>query len=292
MFQFTQIGAVPGGECFLLTTSEKTALIDTGFAYCVQQTIENLERALQGRNLDFILLTHTHYDHASALPQLKAHWPQTITVASEYGARILKKESTWRVFHEMNVHAAAEAGTTYHETPISSFEVDRIVKDGDQISFGPLTLEVIETPGHTRCSIAFYSKEEHLFLANETFGTLGLGVDDVIPCHLVGHQMTLDSIKKATALDVEHLLIPHYGLVHGKDISVYLATSSANVEKTKDLILQGHKQGLNLEELIDLLKKTYYNETLASYQPEAAFLLNARHMISMILREVLHVSTT
>ena len=55
-----------GGEALLVFGSEKTALYDCGMAYCHDQLLKNISAALQARGrerLDYVLLSHTHYDH-------------------------------------------------------------------------------------------------------------------------------------------------------------------------------------------------------------------------------------
>lgn len=289
MFEIIPVGAAKGGECFLLKGAKKTALIDTGFAFCAQGLIRNLEKALNGRKLDYILLTHSHYDHVSAAAYVKSRWPEAVTVASPYTKRVLQRPTAQRIIREMNQHAAKPHGVhCYPQAPMDLI-IDLAVEEGAILDLGDMTLEVLETPGHTKCAIAFYSKEERLLLGNETFGTLGSSITDVIPCNLVGHRSTLDSIKKAAGLAAEHVLIAHYGLVHGNDARAFFEAATRNFIRTKDLVVDGYQKGLDMDELISLLKDTFYTEELAAYQPEAAFLLNARYMISMILMEILGI---
>ena len=49
-----------GGESFLYLGKEKTVLHDLGMACFQEELIENIEKALEGRSLDYILCSHTH----------------------------------------------------------------------------------------------------------------------------------------------------------------------------------------------------------------------------------------
>ena len=66
--------------------------------------------------------------------------------------------------------------------------------------------EVVGLPGHTKCSVGFYMRENRLLLGTETLGVyLGDGV--YLPSYLVGYQMTMDSFARARALEIDSLLI-------------------------------------------------------------------------------------
>ena len=56
-----------GGEAVLILGSEKTALHDLGMACFNEEMLANLENALNGRTLDYVLMSHTHYDHMMSL---------------------------------------------------------------------------------------------------------------------------------------------------------------------------------------------------------------------------------
>src|SRR6056297_1424249 len=71
-----------GGESLLIFTKEKTILYDTGMAYCGDKLIENIQQALNGRTLDYILISHTHYDHIGALPFILDKWPHALVLGS------------------------------------------------------------------------------------------------------------------------------------------------------------------------------------------------------------------
>ena len=52
---------------YVVIGSEKTALIDTGTGFQIGPYLDNMERVLDGRSLDYVFITHRHYDHVGGL---------------------------------------------------------------------------------------------------------------------------------------------------------------------------------------------------------------------------------
>ena len=157
----------------LIIGETHTAMIDCGMAFCAGGTIQRVKDALKGKTLDYILFSHTHYDHIGALPYFKKEWPLVRVITSAAGAAVLLKDTLRRVIRELSLVAAERHGITL-DTAYNDdvFQGDIIVEDGDRIDLGGLTVEVFETPGHTRDSLSFLIPELELFIVNETVGVL------------------------------------------------------------------------------------------------------------------------
>ena len=56
-YSICPVGAIPGGEAYLLLTEGKRALIDTGYSFCAGQMAENVKEQLNGKPLDYVILT-------------------------------------------------------------------------------------------------------------------------------------------------------------------------------------------------------------------------------------------
>ncbi len=165
-----------GGDCTLLLGSEKTAVIDTGMAYCADRLIERLERELAGRPLNYILLTHSHYDHAGGVAALCGRFPQVQVLAAAHAKRVFQRAGAQREMRRMAQVAGrlflgeeefekkARALTEY---PQELLRVDRAVGDGGVISLGDLTVQVIETPGHTNCSLSFFLPQQRMIFRSD-----------------------------------------------------------------------------------------------------------------------------
>ena len=113
--------------------SDTNTLVDTGRDPAVLDDLRNYPTGVGKTAVAQVLLTHSHYDHVSLIPEIKAR----------YGARIL----AW------NPHL-----------PL----VDHVLADGDRIPAGDREFEVIHTTGHTDDSVCFYEPHQELLFAGDT----------------------------------------------------------------------------------------------------------------------------
>ncbi len=280
------VGCVPGGEAFLLMTEEKTAIVDSGFAFTAKPMVKKMKTELGDRPLDYILLSHSHYDHISGSSLMKRTWPNAKIVSAEYAAKIFEKESAMKTIRKMNRAAAIHfKKLPFFSNDLSNIHTDIAVKDGDIIDLGSAKLRVIEAPGHTKDSIAFVCDEEHLLVTCETMGALA-GNDSVMPACLVGFKSTMDFIEKVEKMRPQRMLYPHYGIIEGEeDCMKVIAWSKRDNLEAKDIIVNAYNEGKDLETIKQLVKDKYYTDIVRQGQPEKAFDLNNKYMVPMIIRE-------
>lgn len=127
------------------------AVIDPG--PIIPGHLDALKRALEGKNVTHILVTHTHNDHSPAAQPLK-EWTGAKTYA--YGPHGSGK---------------AEDGVKVEEGGDMAFVPDVRVKDGDVIKGNGFTFECVYTPGHTSNHMCFALREEKaLFTGDHIMG--------------------------------------------------------------------------------------------------------------------------
>ena len=70
------------GDVFLFKTKDTAIIFDTSAPVDAKNLLENLELVLNGQPLDYIFLTHSHYDHLGGTPYIKEKYPirKTITL--------------------------------------------------------------------------------------------------------------------------------------------------------------------------------------------------------------------
>ena len=82
-----------GDSGFLIDNGETSILYDTGFGFTGDKLAENVKKCLGERKLDYIFLTHSHYDHALGAVYVKKLYPEAKIVAGEYAAKIFEKDT-------------------------------------------------------------------------------------------------------------------------------------------------------------------------------------------------------
>ena len=115
--------------------------------------VDALKRALEGRRVTHILVTHTHSDHSPAAKPLK-EWSGAKTYAfGPHGSGKL------------------EDGVRVEEGGDMQFTPDVRVKDGEIIKGNGFTFECVFTPGHTSNHMCYALREENaLFTGDHVMG--------------------------------------------------------------------------------------------------------------------------
>ena len=281
----TDVRAIPGDSAFLIDDGTTAILYDTGYGFTGYAVAEKIRAVLGSRPLDYIFLTHSHYDHALGSPYIRRCYPEAVTVAGAYADRIFRKDSARTVMRELDRKAAVGCGITDYDDLTDELQVDIPVSDGDTLRCGRMCFTVVALPGHTKCSVGFYLPENGLLLGTETLGVyFGSGV--YLPSCLVGYRMALDSIAKARSLDIRSILLPHYGPISGQEAQDYLRCSDETAIETAQLIRERLRAGQTRDEILDWYTQTRYSEQVAPVYPIDAFRLNTEIMISLIGREL------
>ena len=277
----TDVRSVPGDSAFLIDDGSTAVLYDTGFGFTGYAVADNIRDILGDRPLDYILLTHSHYDHAAGSAYIRKRYPNVQVVAGAYAETIFRKATARAVMSDLDRKAAASLGIKEYENLLDELHADITVTDGDILECGQMRFTAVELPGHTKCSVGFYLEENKLLLATETLGVyFGQGV--FLPSFLVGYQMTLDSIRKASSLDIRQILLPHYGLVSGHEAEDYLLNGENVAQHICQMILNQLSEGKSTEDILSHLTDTLYTDQVKPAYPYDAFRMNSEIMIHLI----------
>lgn len=273
-----------GGSVFLVVGREKTALLDCGMAYCAAKLISNISQVLHNRSLDYLFISHSHYDHIGASPYIKKKWPNSKLLGAEHARNILTRPTALATIRTLG----REAASCYGADGIADFEdkllqVDECIGDGDTFELGGVSIEVVKTTGHTKCSLSFLINKHTLF-ASESTGCMSRA-GRIYPTFITSSAEALQSIVICQQLQPRFIISPHYGFVSQAEVPVYWDNCRVAIKEAQDFILAAADSGCTEEQILLAYEQQFRDEQSRLEQPLAAFQLNTRFMIKTVLTE-------
>ena len=114
-------------------------------------------------DISLLILTHAHPDHIGSAGAIKAATKCRIAAHPDAQAWI---ENVEQQFEERPVPG-------FHTLAGESVSVDRLLQDGEIIDLGPVSLEVIHSPGHARGAISLFCREERVLFSGDAIPLAG-----------------------------------------------------------------------------------------------------------------------
>ncbi|HNX15330.1 MAG TPA: MBL fold metallo-hydrolase [Oscillospiraceae bacterium] len=183
-----ELGAF-GTNAYVFNNGTHTAVIDPAIASRnLRETV-----AMFKCGLEYILLTHAHFDHIGGISDLKSEFPDAKLVINVGDEEVLRTQ-------------------TGRDYPFGFFikpeqhEPDTVVCDGDFLPFGDDQIKVLHTPGHSPGSCC-YQLGKTLFCGDTIFRD-GVGRTDLRGGNL---DELMQSISRLTLLPDDVALLPGHG---------------------------------------------------------------------------------
>ncbi len=148
----------------------RAAIIDTGTANGVERVLEALaEKGVAPRQVDYVILTHVHLDHAGGAGQLMARCPNAMLTVHPRGARhvidpgrllaatvaVYGEAATRRMFGDV----VPVPGARVRETP-----------EGASVSLAGRELAFLDAPGHARHHVLVRDAASGGIFVGDSFG--------------------------------------------------------------------------------------------------------------------------
>lgn len=174
-------------NCYLITdeNTNKSALVD-----CTEYS-DKMVDFIGDANLEYILLTHGHFDHIAGVAEIKAKYNSKVVISAQDEPMLSSTKLSLGSFCGV-IHDSAQA--------------DLIVGDNDSISLGDTTIRVIATPGHTKGGLCFVA--DNCLFSGDTLFHLSCGRTD-FPGGSVDEIM--QSLKRLSQLDGNLIVYSGHG---------------------------------------------------------------------------------
>ncbi len=188
---------------------EKTAVLDTVDARFTKDWLDNLEKTLNSRKPDYLIIQHMEPDHSANIMNFMNAYPDTVIVSSMPSFTMMKQFF----------------GTDFSDRRI-------IVKEKDTLSLGKHILSFVAAPMvHWPEVIVTYDSYDKVLFSADAFGKFGaLDAEEEWACEarryyfgIVGkYGMQVQGLlKKAAALDIQ-IICPLHGPVLKENLEYYL----------------------------------------------------------------------
>ncbi len=192
-------GMLPDSNIFLVKDGDHFVLFDAGIQHFFKDTVAAIEElGLKLKQMDRLILTHTHLDHSGSTPEFKGRLKDLEVWVSEEEGVLLEKGDDTIVLGSM-------LGQTLPPIPVA-----KKLHDGDVIKVGAYSFQVLLTPGHSAGSLCFFEPQHKLLISGDVVFRHGSFGRVDFP---TGSGMLLKrSIERLAELPVDMLLPGHMGI--------------------------------------------------------------------------------
>ena len=202
---------VPKGVSYnsYVILDEKVAVMDTVDKRATDPWLENLDKALDGRSVDYLVISHLEPDHASNIQRLAEKYPE------------MKLVGNAKIFSML---------PQFFDFDFSERKV--VVKEGDTLSLGSHTLQFFMAPMvHWPEVMVEYEQSEKILFSADGFGKFG-ALDEEEDwtdearryfINIVGKYgvQVQNLLKKAATLDIQ-TICPLHGPILKENLGFYI----------------------------------------------------------------------
>lgn len=203
---------VPNGISYnsYLIKDEKNVVMDTVDKRATEEWTKNLEEALDGENVDYLVVSHMEPDHAYNIELLSKKYPEMKIVGNDKTFTYMKQ-----FFNITNLN-----------------ERQVVVKEGDTLQVGKHKLQFFMAPMvHWPEVMVTYEQSEKILFSADGFGKFGsLDTDEDWTCEARRYYFNIVGkygaqvqalLKKASTLDIK-MICPLHGPILKENLGYYI----------------------------------------------------------------------
>lgn len=261
-----------------LVMAGKPSLFDAGITIMGPLYLADLEFHLDDpRRLQYLFITHAHFDHAGAAPFLKRKIPGLKIAASRLSADILAKPNAVKLIQSLSKDFEDKYSSIIQGQNVffDGLSVDRVVEDGEEIDLGDgWVFKVMATPGHTRDAVSYYFPHVKALITGEAAG-IPDSQHRIHPEFLASYNDYANSLERLAELDVEILMLGHQYVLTGDDARGYLKKSLDRTREFRERIVRHLSDtSENQEVVVRKIFQEDYLDTGAIKQDQRSYLIN------------------
>ncbi|WP_158752799.1 MBL fold metallo-hydrolase [Dyella sp. S184] len=206
---------------YLVVENGRGAFIDCGTNHAVPRMLAALDEAgITAAEVDWLILTHVHLDHAGGAGELIAQLPNAKLVVHPRGARhMIDPSALWAGASAVYGEAVMEA--TYGR--LRPIPPERVIEAPDNyvVDLAGRLLLCIDTPGHAKHHLTVYDERANVCFTGDVFGLSYREFDTANGPFILPTTSPVQfdpealhaSIKRLLTLHPSGMYLTHYGRV-------------------------------------------------------------------------------
>jgi glyoxylase-like metal-dependent hydrolase (beta-lactamase superfamily II) len=257
----TKLWGLPQNGAAYVVQSGKTAIIDAGTAFNVkdiQKSLNNLKIDIAG--IDYMIITHEHYDHGAGAAPLLEKMPKARVLASEVTSKVLRNPTE---IHEKTLQYYGEGRALV--SPYPPVKDVSIVKEHDKVDLGnEVILEVIDLKGHTPGSIGLLEHKTKTLFAGDAVCVYNEQTDFYLPPSypdLFDYVTYQETLKKMLAINFDYLCLGHFGVLKQPKAKQVIKKASEVAAGWKEIISNTYSTTKDEDKVLESIR-TRYGKTI------------------------------
>ncbi|MCX5852162.1 MAG: MBL fold metallo-hydrolase [Deltaproteobacteria bacterium] len=243
-------------DVYLLEGRDSSLIISGGISAIIPDVLSQFNSfKIDESRITGLLILHAHFDHLGIIPFLKRRMPRLEVYASSRAWKVLTNP---KAIETINTFSSFTNELLGAKQSLSSFDAEwrddvkgTTIGEGEALDLGSMTVKIMETPGHSSCSISAYIPEIKALFASD-----GGGIpfrDEIIPSGNSNYTQFEQSLTRLNALDVEYLCADHYGYVTGDEARAFIGNAIEAAKLFRELMETVYRRTGSIDDAVNEL---------------------------------------
>ncbi|MCF8054765.1 MAG: MBL fold metallo-hydrolase [Deltaproteobacteria bacterium] len=268
---------------YLITGKEASAIFELGSATVAHNAFKQLE--LLNIIPDYLIVSHPHADHLTALPMFAEHFPHAKIIIGKGAQRFATERQEVGIFRREDEYVLSflrDRGIATNSIPKDNdmdFSICQVAGDNEIIDLGEVSIQILAVKGHSPGNIIAYVEQEDTLLVSDCLGCPFDRTKTFFPLFFTGFEKYMSTIKIIASMGVAFIGLGHSMVARKDNISRMIATAQNCAESLREFAILHRSNTLNA---VNLLASSYYKEELLLYSAE-----NIRECCAILIKRSL-----
>jgi 2-aminobenzoylacetyl-CoA thioesterase len=246
---------------YLLEGKNESMLISAGISFILGDVLAQMKSfGIDEKKIKSLLILHSHFDHVGTVPYFKRTYPEIDIYASQRAWDILTMPKAIETMNAFSRMVAAKEGLqevlAKYDTEWRNDILGKTVVDGDVLAVDGMDVRIMETPGHSSCSISAYIPALKTMLPSDA-GGIPID-DDIFPSGNSNYTQFEQSLEKMKDLEVDYYCADHYGYISGEEARDYTRQTIEETRKLRAQIEEIYKKSRDIESSANMLTEELF----------------------------------